>query len=315
MNFLEYLWYLAHKPLRVKEESKSDVYKFFKPFAKILDKAKEKIFLVRRQALIGTASGKALDKHGEGRKIKRFPDEDDEAFRRRILAKPKIAKLAGTYNGIVETIKSLGYEDVEIIPLYKEDPERWAEFVIYLKDEVKYKDIDVIHNEVIKVKQASSKPNYGLDLPSTIAIKTATETFYSKYPLCNTILCGEYPYTSTIGSQVKVSLGQGIRQDSQEYSYPLVGDIRVSEDKYSYYRYAELKDVLAVAKIKNDEGAQTKEYGRCGQIIAGQYPTKEILARTIVIKAGYSGNESIQEKNYKQVSTLKAGERVVNIHE
>lgn len=166
MNFLEYLWYLAHKPLKVKEESKSDAYKFFKPFAKILDKAKEKIFIFRRQALIGTAIGKALDKHGEGRKIKRFPDEDDEAFRRRILAKPKIAKLAGTNRGIKEALKSLGFSDFYIEPMYIYDPERWAEFYIFIdvKDINLVNDFKIVENVVKDVKMASALPNYGLKI-------------------------------------------------------------------------------------------------------------------------------------------------------
>ena len=64
MNFTEYLWYLAHRPLKILPPEESDVYKFFKPTGKVLDEVKEKIFLIRRQAL------KSFGKAWTGQEVK-----------------------------------------------------------------------------------------------------------------------------------------------------------------------------------------------------------------------------------------------------
>jgi hypothetical protein len=202
MKFADYLWYLAHKPLKFTKQAESESYKIFSVFGKILDEAKEKIFLVRRQALIATAKGKALDKHGSGRQLRRFAGESDEQYRKRLLAKYENARAAGTYKGIVKLLKSLGYDNAEVKPLYLEDSERWAEFYIFvdkkLMDELG--NYEILMKEVKRIKQASSLPIYVLTHYSEFKIRTRyIEGLSTTAKETGTFACGGISNLKNIG--------------------------------------------------------------------------------------------------------------------
>lgn len=202
MKFADYLWYLAHRPLKMTTKDESEVYRLFTVFGKILDEAKEKIFLVRRQALIGTATGKALDKHGNDRQLKRFAGESDEQYRKRLLAKYENAKAAGTYRGIVNLLKSLGYENAEVKPLYLEDPERWAEFYIFIDKKLmdELGNYEILVREVKRIKQASSLPVYVLTHYSDFKIRTRyIEGLSTTVNETGTIACGGIKHLKNIG--------------------------------------------------------------------------------------------------------------------
>ena len=82
------------------------------------------------------------------------------------MAKPETAKLAGTDNGVIATMKSLGYEKSFTRPLYLTDPEKWAEFYVFItEDDIdNIKNFDIVKKEVDTVKQVSSLSNYGFAL-------------------------------------------------------------------------------------------------------------------------------------------------------
>lgn len=157
-SFKDYMYYLLHKPIKT-----NTLYKLFTVLGEDVDQIKTTIFEVRKQANILTATGKYLDLHGKDRDMFRYKNESDEIFRYRLIAKFEISKKAGTQRGIELVLNSMGYTDHIIKPLYQDDDNRWAEFQIDLNDNgnrVTLQDIDFVHNEVLKVKQASSKPNY-----------------------------------------------------------------------------------------------------------------------------------------------------------
>ncbi len=157
-NFKDYMYYLLHKPLKT-----NTLYKLFTVLGAEIDEVKETIFRVREQSNILTATGKYLDLHGKDRDMYRYKNEDDESFRERLIYKFIISQKAGTLRGLELVLKSLGYDDANIKALYLEDGTKWAEFYINLNagdKRVTLQDLDIVHNEIIKVKQASSKPNY-----------------------------------------------------------------------------------------------------------------------------------------------------------
>lgn len=162
MKFVEYLWFLAHGVLKRTKKDDNDVYKLFNAAGNILDAAKTNIFLVRRQGLIATASGKALDYHGRGRRLPRYAGELDEQYKKRLLSKREISEKAGTVEGVILAVKSMGFDRVEHEPLYLEDPERWAEFYIYLDQDLltQYGNLETVERVVRDVKQASSLHNF-----------------------------------------------------------------------------------------------------------------------------------------------------------
>ncbi|SKC68064.1 serine/arginine repetitive matrix protein 2 [Maledivibacter halophilus] len=281
MKFTEYLWYLAHRPLKLSEPSESDAYKLFKVLGNVLDQVKEKIFLIRRQALIYTASGKALDKHGEGRKLKRFAGETDESYKKRLLAKWEIAIMAGSKKAILLTLKALGYEQSYIEPFYVHDPERWAEFIIYLGS-VKASDIDdigVINKEIMKVKSASSLPSYGIEESSNIRIGSSFRSGYSRLPLCNTISCGMWPQPNNQGKAFNSMLNVESFSKNVQVKYPKAGFTNASNEKYIKEIYAQYCDFKS--GFKTFENLQTRiiEYIRCNQILSGVYPDKQTIAK------------------------------------
>lgn len=186
-KFQDYMWYLLHAPFKknIKKEE-SDVFKLFKAIGKIIDNLKETIFLLRRQAMIMTAHGKALDMHGRDRKMPRYIGETDEQYRKRLLMKREIAERAGTKYGIIKALESIGYEHATIEPVpsvqgawfmdgefllngtrkmnsIDTDSEHWSEFMVFLNtdNQESLEDFRIVQKTVRDVKQASSLPVYG----------------------------------------------------------------------------------------------------------------------------------------------------------
>lgn len=121
MGFGEELWKLTPPFLkRAARKEDSDTWVWLSTLSAVFDRAREKVFLVRRQALVPTASGPALDWHGRDWKMPRFPGETDEAYRERLKNAPEFYLRSGTKRGLRAVLEALGYPDAEIYPLYKE---------------------------------------------------------------------------------------------------------------------------------------------------------------------------------------------------
>lgn len=175
-KFSDYMWHLLHYPLKAKQYA-SDIYILFVVLGKMFDGVKETALQIPKQANILTATGKYLDLCGNDRNMPRLKNEDDESYRRRLLMKVEIAKRAGTKKGMELAIRSLGYEP-EIEPTYKIDPERWAEFYVWLVDSLDSKQIYDYYNimqVIMEVKQASAKPILGFKYGGHISTKLSQE--------------------------------------------------------------------------------------------------------------------------------------------
>lgn len=193
-NYAEYLWYLLPRPFKLLAVGISGIYKLMTATGPLLDDAKEKVFLIRRMAMIATAEEKALDRHGADRQMPRYAGEEDDPYRERLLAKYELARLGGTRAGVKRALASLGYPDarIELMKIY--DPDRWAEFLIWL-DRDKLLELDnmaTIEREVNRVKQASAKANYAFAYRDELQITSGFTKGFSQHRLiCNTFKCGE----------------------------------------------------------------------------------------------------------------------------
>ena len=194
-KFQDYMYYLLPGPLKKIAKAKNQFYTLFKIFGKVFDQTKKDIFRVREESMIISASDKMLEEHGRDRTMKRLKGEDIESYRMRLSMKKIIAEKAGTNEGILLALKALGYDKSRIEPFYLHDPDRWAEFTIYLssKQQSGVNDISIIDKEVMKVKPASGKPSYGIGSESGIIINTEFKLYLIEYQICNILICGTWP--------------------------------------------------------------------------------------------------------------------------
>lgn len=188
MNFGEYMFFLLTAPLK-KHKSTNQIRIFLKVMGSLFDDTKQDIFRIRRECSIVTASRPMLQVHGEDRDMVRLKGEEIEYFRRRLLMKAIVAEKAGTEEGILFALKALGYQNCYITPVWKDDPERWAEFYLHLDINLDMEprlDLKVIMEEVRKVKEASAKPNYMLHYTTTTKLCFGTRT-YKKKVICSQV--------------------------------------------------------------------------------------------------------------------------------
>lgn len=297
MNLHEYAWSLAHEIFEKKLSGIREVNNIFHAFSEVLEEAKEKIYLIRRQALIGTAKGKALDIHG-GKKFPRYANEDDSRYSTRLLNRKEISRKAGTNEGILLALKALGYEKSYIEPYYIHDPERWAEFIVYLrgKNPSNINDLRIIDNEVMKVKPASGKPAYGSEEYTDIHIQSVFRSGYSKYPLCGTIICGMWPDRNNLAKVFESSLCTNSKQTNGDVEYPETGLIAASEKKYQEFKYAEYGEFSSIIGRSEEHEEREVKYIRCNEILSGQYPyeqnTAKVFESEIITKSSNKDGEN-----------------------
>lgn len=193
MDFKEYLYRLLISPLKKVEKSKNQFYIFFKVIGKYFEESKADIVRVQKESMLISASEKILEEYGKERFMPRLVDEDVESYRKRLMFKRNIAETAGEKESIKKVLISLGYEKSFIEPSYKYDPEKWAEFTIYLdgKTQSSVANLELINKEIREVKPASSKVSYGIGKFENIVIATKAYAFQVQYPVCGIMICGE----------------------------------------------------------------------------------------------------------------------------
>jgi len=194
-KFEDYMFSLLFTPLRKGLKAVNQFLLFFRVIGRLFDDCKEDIFTVRQESMVISASEIMLPEHGRDRKMPRLKDEDAETYRYRLSAKAVVAQQAGLRDGVILALKALGYETSTIEPFYLIDPERWAEFIVYLsgKNQSSVNDIQIIDAEVMKVKEASSKPFYAMNETSTIKAENSLQSGIFSYQFCGTVVCGMWP--------------------------------------------------------------------------------------------------------------------------
>ena len=168
------------------------------------------------------------------RDMPRLEGESIENYRARLSMKGIISEWGGTKSGILYALTALGYEQSTIEPFSYQDPERWAEFIVFLKGSKQsgVNNLAVIDAEVRKVKEGSSKPSYGAESGGVIEIHSETISGFSRYPRCGEIVCGVWPHVVSIGHLLSSEVQAVSTHDSGEVEFPKVGTIAASEKFY-----------------------------------------------------------------------------------
>lgn len=161
--------------------------------------------------MVATASSSMLEVHGRDRDMVRLTGESTEGFRRRLEMKAIISEKAGSREGILLAMSALGYNRSELVPMFGEDPERWAEFIIYLDgDDTSISDLNILYEELLLVKQISSKLAYFV--------------YTNNKPFHNTLYLGLVPtsYTEqTVNRADEIVLVQDRRFEKNLYIAPV----------------------------------------------------------------------------------------------
>ena len=234
-KFSDYMYSLLFTPLKKIKQAANQFYIFFRVIGQLFDDTKEDIFRVREESMVASASEIMLAEHGKDRDMARLKGETVEGYRTRLSMKALIAEKAGTEQGILLALAALGYEHSYIERMALHDPERWAEFIIFLggKYPSGVNDIAVIDGEVMKVKEASSKPFYGIEERNIVEIRERYRSGFYIFPICGRWKCGQYPYKNNhvgylLGSRAVLS----IRYDDRGFHYALCGTLRAQEPPY-----------------------------------------------------------------------------------
>ena len=185
-TFGAYMFDLLFAPLKRGKRAANQFFIFFKVIGRIFDGMKKDAFRLRDELNVATASPVMLPVHGQDRDMPRLEGESIENYRARLSMKGIISEWGGTKSGILYALTSLGYEQSTIEPFSYQDPERWAEFIVFLKGSKQsgVNNLAVIDAEVRKVKEGSSKPAYGAESGGGIEIHSKTFSGFSRYPRC-----------------------------------------------------------------------------------------------------------------------------------
>jgi len=152
-EFGSYMFYLLFAPLKKGKQTLNQLYIFFRVVGRHFDDVKTAILRVREEANIVSCSTAMLSVHGQDRAMTRFEGEAWELYRTRLMRKGVVAAQAGTAQGVVALVKSLGYENVYIEPMYLTDPTRWSEATVWISGgSVVVDDRDIIQQELNRIK-------------------------------------------------------------------------------------------------------------------------------------------------------------------
>ncbi len=170
-KFGEYMQYLL--PSAFKRQKKTNqLLKYCRIVGGMYDNLLQSALRLREESIIATCSPEMLEVFGHDYDMPRLLGETDNIYRRRLQMKATIAEKAGTKQGILYALASVGCDNCTITPLYLTDPEKWAEIRINIFTTSVDEDILVawrcIVAEVMKVKQASTLPHWRIYYPVEI---------------------------------------------------------------------------------------------------------------------------------------------------
>lgn len=192
-TFGEYMFHLLFAPLKSGKRAANQFWVFFRVIGRDFDDLKSAIFRLREEADVASASEVMLKVHGQDRDMARIAGEDAESYRRRLVMKGVVSTWSGTKKGILYALAAMGWDRSYIEPAAKQDADRWAEFIVYLgsSTESSIPNLEDIDAEIRKVKEASSRPDYGLEERKVVEIQSASRAGMFEYRICGRFRCGQ----------------------------------------------------------------------------------------------------------------------------
>lgn len=199
----------------------------------------------------------------------RLEGESIENYRARLSMKGIISEWGGTKSGILYALTSLGYEQSTIEPFSYQDPERWAEFIVFLKGSKQsgVNNLAVIDAEVRKVKEGSSKPAYGAESGGGIEIHSKTFSGFSRYPRCGEIVCGVWPRVVSVGHLLASEVHASSSPGSGEVEFPKVGTIAASEKFYQPCAFVMYEGLSSNVEVGSKASTGAKIYPVCSPVL------------------------------------------------
>lgn len=235
-TFGEYMFDLLFAPLKKGKKAANQFHIFFKVVGREFDDAKAVLFQVRREANVMTCSPAMLPIHGQDRSMPRLPGESVDAYRKRLSMKGLISEWGGTRQGVLYALAALGYEHSYIEPVSIHDPEKWAEFIIFLggKYPSGVNDIEIINAEVMKVKDGGSMPSYGIAERNVVEIREQSRVGLYDFPICGRWKCGQHPgRNNNAGYLLPSRPALYIAYHEGHGQYMLCGTTRAQEPPYT----------------------------------------------------------------------------------
>lgn len=212
-KFADYMWYLLPSAFK-RQKKKSQFAVYCKIIGNLYDMLMQSLFRLREETILETCSHCMLEVFGNDYDMMQMKGETYESYRKRLQMKALTAEKAGTLQGILYAMASVGYDNCTITPFYLANPERWAEIRINVYtgsvDDINTIDFNCVVSEVMKVKKASTLPHYRFYYSIIIIeqklnnIKMALR-FIMSVPFwgCGAIYIGQYHYDGTIGYDAK----------------------------------------------------------------------------------------------------------------
>ena len=152
----DYLYWLLPAFFKKKEKQASNVYKLLTVYGELFEQIRDTIYEVNDQFYIETASLKNLDEIGKMRGLFRLPLESDDEFKERIKNAHIEKQKAGTIAGMVNGLKTIGFE-TSIIELFKTDRSRWSEFIVRVISWDQSNSQTLFFNEINRLKPAHTR--------------------------------------------------------------------------------------------------------------------------------------------------------------
>jgi len=265
-HFGEYMFDLLFAPLKKGRRTLNQFFIFFRVIGREFDDLKQMVFRVRDEANVVSASEVMLPIHGQDRDMPRLLGEDAEHYRTRLAMKGIISEWSGTQRGILYALTALGYEQSRLEPMYQRDPERWAEFIVWLKGEKSSSvyNLKVIDDEICKIKEGSSLPTYGMESGNRLVLRSRLECGLPDYPRCGQLVCGVWPHLAANGYLLESSLHASSQITVGSVQFPKSGTITTSEscyhyDNYTLYAGLESRIVFSGSACKTEEEKRTDE--------------------------------------------------------
>lgn len=177
-RFADYMFYLLTTPFKRVRKEVNQWYLLFKVLGARFDRAKEALQQARDETMVATCSPEMLQEHGRDRGLTRYEGEDIENYRKRIALYEDTCRMAGTNEGIVLAVKSLGYDNVAVRSAREVEGNstHWAEFyvVIGMQDEPHPISFNILCKEIRKKKEVGAKDNYYFDISKKGTINIGT---------------------------------------------------------------------------------------------------------------------------------------------
>lgn len=266
-TFGAYMFDLLFAPLKRGKRAANQFFIFFKVIGRIFDGMKKDAFRLRDELNVATASPVMLPVHGQDRDMPRLEGESIENYRARLSMKGIISEWGGTKSGILYALTSLGYEQSTIEPFSYQDPERWAEFIVFLKDSKQsgVNNLAVIDAEVRKVKEGSSRPEYGIEERTIVEIREWSRVGLYSFPICGRLRCGQHPgKNNNVGYLLRSNAGLSNGYHEGRFGYVLSGTMRAQQPPYN-------KERVVIGQLQDTDSKLLTAYqeGQFNYVLSG----------------------------------------------